>query len=144
MLYELFKPFGDINYEMGNKRLNEVYVLDKKTSQPIFKLTGKIGSTELKVTILKKDGKYKLRKIVESYIKCQITKFQTCIACSACQSVCRFDALTVNNLDPDVVQNKSIHYTINPNKCVGCLECVTHFDSGCYMKKVLRKSSSKE
>ncbi|MBQ6628641.1 MAG: phosphoadenosine phosphosulfate reductase family protein [Methanobrevibacter sp.] len=144
MLYELFKPFGTLNFEMGNKRLNEVYVLDKKTNQPIFKLTGKVGSTELKVTILKKDGRYKLRKIVESYIKCQITKFQTCIACSACQSVCRFDALTVSNLDPDVVQNRSILYNINSNKCVGCLECVTHFDSGCYMKKVLRKSSSKE
>ena len=144
MLYELFKPFGTINFDMGNKRLNEVYVLDKKTNQPIFKLTGKIGATELKVTILKKDGRYKLRKIVESYIKCQITKFQTCIACSACQSVCRFDALTVSNLDPDVVQNKSILYSINSNKCVSCLECVTHFDSGCYMKKVLRKSSSKE
>lgn len=29
-LYELFKPFGYINKDLGNKRLGEVYVLDKK------------------------------------------------------------------------------------------------------------------
>ena len=28
-LYELFKPFGYINTQLGNERLGEVYVLDK-------------------------------------------------------------------------------------------------------------------
>lgn len=37
-----------------------------------------------------------------------------------------------------LVSNDTILYTIDENKCVGCLECVKHFNNGCYMKKVLR------
>jgi len=32
----------------------------------------------------------------------------------------------------------SIRYFIKPDRCIGCLDCILHFDSGCYMKKVLR------
>lgn len=42
-LYELFKPFGILDFNIGNKRLGEVYVLDKRTKEPILKLTGKQG-----------------------------------------------------------------------------------------------------
>lgn len=28
-LYELFRPFGYLNYELGNERLGEVYILGK-------------------------------------------------------------------------------------------------------------------
>ncbi len=48
-LYTFFKPFGKINFEIGNKRLNEVYVLSRSTSEPIMKLSGKIGTNTLKV-----------------------------------------------------------------------------------------------
>lgn len=137
-LYTLFKPFGNLDFSLGNKRLGEVYVLDKKTGQPILKLTGKLGKTELKVSVLNQTAVFKNKTISETLIKDQITKFQTCIGCSACQSVCRFDALKVVNMEKGNVSNSTISYTIDSTKCVGCLECVKHFDSGCYMKKVLR------
>lgn len=138
MLYTLFKPFGKIDYNLGNKRLGEVFILDKNTDEPILKLTGKIGKYDLKVSILKTTPAFKNKSISESLIKDQITKFQTCIGCSACQSVCRFDALKVINLEKGNVSNATISYIIDSSKCVGCLECVNHFDNGCYMKKVLR------
>ena len=137
-LYVLFKPFGIINKDIGNKRLNEVYVLDRKTHQPLLKLTGRLGSTELRVTIIKNLPGLSRRKSMDSLIKNQITKYQTCIGCSYCQSVCKYNALKVRNNEPGNVSKKTISYSIDSNKCVGCLECVTHFEGGCYMKKVLR------
>jgi len=137
-LYELFKPFGIINETIGNKRLNEVYVLDRITNEPILKLAGRIGTTELRITILRKTQAFSVQKTAEKLIKNQVTKYQTCIGCSYCQSVCRYNALKVLNLKPGNVSNDSISYKIDANKCVGCLECVTHFEGGCYMKKVLR------
>ena len=142
-LYELFKPFGIINNTIGNKRLNEVYVLDRNTNEPILKLTGRIGSKELRVTILRTKGVFSNQKTSEKLIKNQITKYQTCIGCSYCQSVCKYNALKVVNLAPGNVSNESISYKIDSNKCVGCLECVTHFEGGCYMKKVLRTKKEK-
>lgn len=137
-LYTLFKPFGILNFELGNKRLNEVYVLNRADQTPLLKLTGRIGSNNLRVTVLNKNGIFKSDKNAKSVIDNQITKYQTCIGCGYCQAVCKFNALRVVNTEPGNVSNKSIRYTIDPNMCVGCLECVKHFDGGCYMKKVLR------
>lgn len=137
-IYTLFKPFGKLDFNIGNPRLGEVYVLDKRTDQPILKLTGKQGKYELKVSVLKTTPVFKNKQVNESLIKDQITKFQTCIGCSACQSVCRFDALKVSNTEKGNVSVDSIYYEIDASKCVNCLECVTHFNNGCYMKKVLR------
>ncbi len=49
-LYELFKPFGYINKDLGNKRLGEVYVMNK-AGKVVLVLQGRIGSTKLKVII---------------------------------------------------------------------------------------------
>ena len=137
-LYTFFKPFGILDFNIGNKRLNEVYVLDRKNNEPLLKLSGKIGKTELKVSFLKFNNVFKNMSTAENLIKCQITKYQTCIACSGCQSACKYNALKVVNLEKGSVSNRSVLYTINENKCIGCIKCVTHYDSGCYMKKVLR------
>ena len=40
-LYEFFKPFGILNFDMGNKRLGEVYILDFKTHEPLLRLQGR-------------------------------------------------------------------------------------------------------
>ena len=143
-LYTLFKPFGKLNFEMGNKRLNEVYVLDRRTDTPILKLSGRKGTNVLRVSVLSKTGMFKHSKTTEQALNSQITKYQTCIGCGYCQSVCKFNALKVMNTQPGHVTNDSIRYTINSDVCVGCLECVTHFDGGCYMKKVIRVKRGKE
>lgn len=51
-LYEFFKPFGDLNFDMGKARLGEVYVLDHRTRQPLIKLQGRIGMNELRISIM--------------------------------------------------------------------------------------------
>mgnify|MGYP001030425200 FL=1 len=137
-LYTLFKPLGIVNYDIGNKRLGEVYILSRKTLEPIIKLTGKVGKKELKVTVLTVIKPFKNIKEIIDLVRNQITKYQTCIGCTYCQSVCKFNALRVLNLQKGQVSNESIQYTIDQERCVGCLECVKHFDGGCYMKKVLR------
>ena len=115
-----------------------MYILSKFTNEPIIKLSGKFGSTELKVTFLKVTKPFNNQKEIANCVKNQITKFQTCIGCSYCQSVCKFNALKVFNREKGRVSNNTIEYIIDETKCVGCLECVKHFDGGCYMKKVFR------
>lgn len=137
-LYNLFVPFGVINTEMGNPRLGEVFILNRKDGQPLLKLTGKIGATKLRVTIVNYVGTLKKKQYVENYVRAQLTKFQMCIGCSACASVCKHSAIIVENTKPGEVSVDSIRYFIKPDRCVGCLDCILHFDSGCYMKKVLR------
>lgn len=131
-LYELFKPFGELDFEMGNKRLNEVYVVDRDRS-PLLKLQGRYGRTELRVSILKLPfaGCARLHE-AEMKIKCQLSKYQICVGCMACISVCKHDAIKIEQ------REDGYDYRINEKKCVHCLECVTHFDGGCYMRDVIR------
>lgn len=143
-LYELFKPFGLLDFNIGNKRLGEVYVLEKKDKQPLLKLTGKIGQNLLKVSVLKETAVFCNPKINEMLIKNQITKFQTCIGCMACESVCKYNAISIRHNEMQKGEKFNISYTIDEKKCVGCLECVKHFSGGCYMKKVLRTKQGKE
>ena len=143
MLYTLFQPFGIIDRDMGNKQLGEVYVLDNETKQPLLQLRGVPGTRNLRVAILSNRGKFKNHRLAELLVSSQITKFQTCLACGACESVCRFGALTVKNASKGNATLDSVRYKINPTKCRHCLECVNHFDSGCYMKKVLRIKNEK-
>jgi phosphoadenosine phosphosulfate reductase len=131
-LYELFKPFGYINKELGNKRLGEVYVINK-AGKVVLVLQGRIGSKKLKVII--KDihiAKSRTLSVAEKKIQCQLTKYQMCLGCKACESICKHDAISVK----DAGQG-NITYTINDDKCKRCTECVGHFNAGCYMRKVL-------
>ena len=143
-LYELFKPFGILDFNIGNKRLGEVYVLEKITKEPLIKLSGKIGQNIIKISVLKETAVFKNPKIREMLIKNQITKFQTCIGCMACESVCKFNAISIKHNEEENAKDFDIQYKIDDNKCRGCLECVKHFTGGCYMKKVLRTKTDKE
>ncbi len=131
-LYEFFKPFGYINKELGNKRLGEVYVLNK-AGKVVLVLQGRKGKNKLKVII--KDahiGKSKNLSIAEGKIQCQITKYQMCLGCKACESVCKHDAISVKDNGKG-----DISYVIDDDKCMRCTECVNHYNAGCYMRKVL-------
>lgn len=132
-LYELFKPFGTLDFEMGNPRLGEVYVLDKN-KQPLLRLQGRVGKTLLKVSILKLPfaGCPRIRE-AELKIKCQLAKYQICLGCMACTSVCKFNAIKITPTDTDV-----FNYVVDEKRCVHCGQCVNHFDGGCYMRDVIR------
>ncbi|MDU1708511.1 MAG: DUF655 domain-containing protein, partial [Anaerococcus vaginalis] len=93
-LYEFFKPFGWVNKDMGNNRLGEVYIVDKNNN-PILRLQGRIGSKNLKISIIKLPFKCRSLKEAKSKVDCQITKYQMCLGCLACESVCKHDAVKV-------------------------------------------------
>ena len=136
-LYELFKPFGYINFDLGNKRLGEVYVT-RKNAMPVLKLQGRIGSNTLKVTIVDYhiDGA-KSVKTAEEKVKCQITKYQMCMGCRACESICKHNAIVIKE------RKEGISYRILDDKCKRCMECVNHYTGGCYMRKVLATKKDK-
>ena len=136
-LYTLLKPFGKIDFSMGNPRLNEVYILDRYSNMPIMKLSGREGTKLLKVSLIGTTKVIKNIKIMSDLVRNQLTKYQACIGCTYCSAVCKFNALKVINNEKGNVSIGTISYTIDSLKCVGCLECVRHFDGGCYMKKVL-------
>lgn len=134
-LYEFFKPFGILNFDMGNKRLGEVFVLDFKTNEPLLKLQGRIGSNNLRITILKKPIAKRTKTVeIELKFKSQITKFQLCTGCHACETACKHGAITLEKV-PDTISDYI--YRIDSNKCVRCTECITHYQGGCYMRRVL-------
>lgn len=135
--YTYFKPFGNLNFSLGNRLLNEVFVLNRKDNMPILKIQGRLNRDEVRISILDINH-FKNIKIVEMYLKNQINKFQTCLGCTYCEAVCKFDALKVFNTKKGEVSQETISYQIDENKCVGCLECVTHFPNGCYLNKVLK------
>ena len=121
---------------MGNQRLGEVYVLDAK-GEVVLVLQGRIGTNRLKVTIKKTNiANAKSLAVAEGKIKCQLTKYQMCLGCKACASVCKHNAITVHTMERED-EEQSLIYRIDDKKCVRCTECVDHFNAGCYMRKVL-------
>lgn len=114
-------------------------------------LKGRAGTNKLKVTIKKTNiaGAKNLLQ-AEQKIQCQLMKYQMCLACGACSSVCKHNAITVHirrdSSTRDGIESMDINeketegslvYQIDDDKCVRCTECVNHFSAGCYMRKVL-------
>lgn len=137
-LYELFRPFGYINKNLGNERLGEVFITTKN-GNPRIKLQGRTGKTTLKVTIydMHLDGAKNL-ETAEDKIKCQLTKYQLCMGCKACESICKHNAIVIRD-----EKDGSISYHILDEKCVRCGECVNHYVGGCYIRKVLATKRGK-
>lgn len=134
-LYELFKPFGTLNYEMGKSRLGEVFVLDRKTGMPLIKLQGRIGTNNLRISILNTPIAARTKTVeIELKFKCQITKYQLCAGCHACENICTHNAI---HLVKRGTADNDYKYLIDESKCVHCFECINHFTGGCYMRRVL-------
>lgn len=137
-IYKFFKPFGRLNFDIGKKALNEVYVLDRKTNMPLLRISGRIGADVIKIAVVGEHKMFSSKKITEMYLKNQINKYQTCIGCTYCEAVCKFGAIKVFNKEKGNVSSNTISYTLDETKCVGCLECVKHFPNGCYINKILK------
>lgn len=134
-MYEFFKPFGILDFSMGKERLGEVYILDFNTKQPMMKLQGRIGSKELRITILKTPIANRTKVVeIELKFKCQITKYQLCVGCHACENVCKHGAIRLEKIGHG---DSDYAYLIDESNCVHCFECINHFSGGCYMRKVL-------
>ena len=121
-LYELFKPFGILDFEIGDKMLGEVFILDPKTKNPIIILQGNIGANQLKVKVVKN----KNIRLVFTRIECQLRKYQLCINCGACENICPQNAISLNS-----------GYKIDENKCNHCKKCIAYFHKGCIVAKTM-------
>ncbi len=121
-LYEFFKPFGDLNFDMGKKLLGEVYILDRKTKEPLLILQGREGQNHLRVVAV---DHFNYRLLV-TRIDCQIRKYQSCIGCSGCSAICKHKAIKIIGDE----------YFIDSKRCTGCMDCNAHFDRGCLVTKV--------
>ena len=71
-------------------------------------------------------------QLLVNRLKCQLRKYQYCIRCSACDSLCPYGA--INTLGKD-------RYHVDPNKCIqnmnGCSRCIAKFYNGCITCQVL-------
>ena len=127
--YELFNPFGKVSKELGRKLINEVLVIDLKTSAPIisiqpFKQEGYEYAVKIKtMNVAKHDD-------LQRMISYQIKKFNVCRKCLKCESLCKFGAISIVGDE----------YHISSEKCRRCKMCVTskYLEYGCLVGKYLR------
>jgi len=123
---ERFKPFGqteEFSDRLGSsfvvkdpttreelfmvKRVNDISMLEKESKiDPNWKL----GEEFLCVDILTARNSHPLLQAIER----QIRKFQVCILCGACASICPTNAIKINP-----------HFTIDEDKCIHCGRCIS-------------------
>lgn len=128
-LVGMFVPFGKIAPELGQKLLNEIIVLDKKTNVPIISIQP-FGQDGYEYAVKIKTMNVADHDDLQRMIGYQIRKFNACRKCLKCESLCRAGAISI----------VGDSYYINPDKCVQCKMCVTakYLAGGCTMDKYLR------
>ena len=126
-LLEYLKPLGKPDSAHSRPALGEVYLESRRPHEwQALVVQGFEGETSLRVTVI---GAKDVERVL-AYVRFQVIKYQTCLRCSACAAVCPQNAITVAT-KPDI-------YEVDEARCVGCLECVTHFGAtGCLVAKSL-------
>ena len=116
---ELIKPFGDLKIvEKKDATYVQVYDTDKSGEyRKCFELIVTYGTNVIKVL---PEDRIDVTNLVNR-IKCQMRKYQFCIRCSACDSVCPYGAI-------DTIRGK---YKIDETKCRHCKKCIAKFYNGC-------------
>lgn len=116
---ELFKPLGDLKIiEKQDATYISVYDTDKSGEyRKCFELIVTFGTNVLKVL---PEERIDVTNLVNR-LKCQLRKYQFCIRCSACDSVCPYRAI-------DTIHGK---YHVDENKCQHCKKCIAKFYNGC-------------
>lgn len=124
---EFFKPLGNLKViEKDDFTYVSVYDMDKSNKyRKCFELILKYGYTVIKVL---PEQRIDISNLVNR-LKCQMRKYQFCIRCSACDSVCPNGAI-------DTIHGK---YIIDESKCKHCKHCIAKFYNGCIMCDILAK-----
>lgn len=127
--YELFIPFGKVSKELGRKLINEVLVIDIKTSAPIISIQP-FKQAEYEYAVKIKTMNVAKHDDLQRMIGYQIKKYNVCRKCLKCESLCRFGAISIMGDE----------YHINNEKCKRCKMCVTakYLEYGCLVGKYLR------
>lgn len=116
-IIEFFKPFGKTTkiYESDDLVVYKIiYELDGNNS--VFNIHLNINSRLLKIEPVEINN----MRLFYQRVECQIRKYEFCINCMACESVCPHDAIRTAN-----------GYKIIENNCKYCLKCVAKFNGGC-------------
>lgn len=126
--YDMFIPFGKVSRELGSKLINEVIVLDIRTNVPIISIQP-FNQDGYKNAIKIKTMNVAKHEDLQRMISYQVRKYNACMKCLKCESICRFGAITVT---PE-------EYRINEKKCVRCKHCVMpkYLTGGCIMTNYL-------
>ena len=124
-LIEFMKPLGEIDLNNGKFSEGEFYLNIKNSPVKIF-IQAPTGSKTIRVAVLNAG---KDEDLFHSYVRNQIIKFDNCIACTACKSICPQSAI--------FIEPNGEYYKIN-DRCNHCMTCVTHYGSaGCLVAKSL-------
>ncbi len=125
---EYLKPFGILKKKV-NKEAVEILIYKGKSNKKLFKIETRYNSKIIKFM----PYETKNATLLKQRFECQLRKYQLCIKCSACDSICPRGAIsTFNNL-----------YKIDINKCIHCLKCIAKFNGGCLINEVLIKKEEK-
>ena len=125
---ELMKPFGYIEKNINNDQII-LTIYRKSTKEQLFSLETSYGSQVITFLPLVEKNQLLLRQRLE----CQIRKYQICIRCSACDSICRQGAISTKNGV----------YRIDESKCINCMDCVaTRYLGGCLINESLQQKEA--
>jgi len=140
---EFFVPFGNLTYlykdEATYITVTELPFTDTEGNEhPRRKVCDLVitwGTTVVKV-LPAKDTDIQL---LVNRLKCQLRKYQYCIRCSACDSVCPDGAISTFGGN---------RYYVDPNKChqnlSRCSRCIAKFYNGCITCQVLAGKKNEE
>lgn len=133
---ELIKPFGELSifdkedatYITVTEREYVDETGEKHTRRKVCDLVITWGTTVIKVLPEKRTD----IQLLINRLKCQLRKYQFCIRCTACDSVCPQGAITTVG---------ERHYVVDESKCpqnmAVCSRCIAKFYNGCITCQVL-------
>ena len=118
-IIEFLKPLGELKIiEKKDATYIDVFDIDNSGEyRKCFEIIITFGTNVIKVL---PEERINVTNLINR-IKCQMRKYQFCIRCSACDSVCPYGAI-------DTIHGK---YTINSEKCKHCKKCIAKFYNGC-------------
>lgn len=130
----MLTPFGKVSKELGRKLIHETIVLDFKTMNPIISVQP-FNQENYEYAVKVKTLNVQSHDDLQRMIGYQVRKFNACRKCLKCESLCKFNAISISG---------GI-YHIDEEKCRHCKMCVTakYLDGGCLMDKYL-KTKEKE
>lgn len=133
---EFLKPFGELTI-FDKEDATYITITEKECidSEGVHHPQRKVceivitwGTTVLKVLPAKGTDV----QLIVNRLKCQLRKYQYCIRCSACDSICSYGAITTIG---------SSRYVVDEQRCIqnmtGCSKCIAKFYNGCITCQVL-------
>ena len=109
-IIEFIKPIGRIK-KIETNGVKEYYVKDTKTGTTLFYLHKlKNSNFQIRIVFLSQKNIFRLKQKIEKQLK----KYQCCIECGACLSICPSGAITVNS-----------PFRIDEKKCMNCGKCMS-------------------